>query len=242
MTESIPSAVPAMLRALFIGIGSFVLGNVVLLAVAQALIVVGVPVMDLPALQIALSVLLVQGVTFGAVGFLYTRARHGLELIDIRVPDLRDAIMAVSGTVVLFALLFALNFVVRMLGMESPDNSIVEMGAKNPIIFLVLVPLSYLIVAPGEELLYRGLIQGLLRKHVSSIAAIILASVIFAVVHYYAFASGRLVAVGMVAILSLVLGAAYEYSGNLTVPIFIHGTFNAIQFTVAYVAVQRGLL
>jgi membrane protease YdiL (CAAX protease family) len=47
--------------------------------------------------------------------------------------------------------------------------------------------------------------------------------------------------IGIAFVLALVLGATYEYTGNLTVPALIHGAYNAIQFGAAYVTTTGGL-
>jgi membrane protease YdiL (CAAX protease family) len=52
---------------------------------------------------------------------------------------------------------------------------------------------------------------------------------------------GKLVYVGIAFILALVLGATYEYTDNLTVPAVIHGAYNAIQFTIAYLTATGGV-
>jgi membrane protease YdiL (CAAX protease family) len=45
---------------------------------------------------------------------------------------------------------------------------------------------------------------------------------------------GKLVYIGMAFVLALVLGTVYEFTGNLTVPAFVHATYNAVQFAGAY--------
>ncbi|MFC7197304.1 CPBP family intramembrane glutamic endopeptidase [Halosimplex aquaticum] len=64
--------------------------------------------------------------------------------------------------------------------------------------FLLLIPLSFLVVGPGEELLYRGLVQGTLRETLHPARAIVLASALFASIHLFSLTGeGKLVYVGI---------------------------------------------
>jgi membrane protease YdiL (CAAX protease family) len=108
---------------------------------------------------------------------------------------------------------------------------------------LALVPLSFLLIGPGEELLFRGVVQGRLRQAFSPIAAVVIASAIFAAVHVVALsgsAGGRAVTVGVLFLPSLVFGAAYERTGNLVVPSLIHGGYNATLFGLFYLSLTMG--
>ena len=74
--------------------------------------------------------------------------------------------------------------------------------------------------------------------------AIGLASVVFAGLHWVALTggspAGNLAALGVLLVPAIVLGAAYEYTGNIVVPALIHGFYNATLFTLLYVVVVYG--
>ena len=132
--------------------------------------------------------------------------------------------------------------VISSLGLDSAQNQIVEIGQQNPEVFLLLIPLSFLVVGPGEEILYRGLVQGTLRETLHPARAVILASILFASIHLFSLSGdGKLVYIGITFILALVLGTVYEYTGNLTVPAIVHGAYNAVQFAIAYLAATGGV-
>jgi len=126
------------------------------------------------------------------------------------------------------------------LGVDAASHSVVRAAEANPEILLVLIPLSYLVIGPGEELLYRNVIQKSLYGSFSRRGAIVVASAIFAGAHIFAYSSpdsGPLATVATLLVifaLSLVLGTAYERTDNVLVPALIHGTFNAIAFAVTY--------
>jgi hypothetical protein len=118
---------------------------------------------------------------------------------------------------------------------------VAEIGFQNPEVLLLLVPASFLLIGPGEELLFRGVVQGRIREAFGPVPGIALASAIFAAIHYFALtggAGGRLVTIGILFLPSVVFGAAYELTDNLVVPSLIHGAYNATLFTVLYASIR----
>ncbi|MFC7078859.1 CPBP family intramembrane glutamic endopeptidase [Halorussus caseinilyticus] len=240
-----PSAAPGrtLLAAAALGLGGYAFAVVVVGVAAVALLAAGVPLMERPALLLAVSVVMGQGVAFGtfAVGYLRYTDR-GLDFIEARIPTLRDAAWAVGGVVALFAGLVALSALFSAFGVQSASNAVEEFGEQDPRIFLLLVPLSFLFIGPGEELLYRGVVQGRLREAFGPWVAIGVASFVFAVVHVFSLqGSGKLAYLAILLVLSPVLGVAYEWTDNLVVPAFVHGAFNAVQFYVAYLGATGGV-
>jgi membrane protease YdiL (CAAX protease family) len=223
--------------------GSYVVGAIVILAVATVVGVFGVDLASRPALRLVLSTFFLQGVTFGGIAILYLKGRDlGFGFVPVRLPDKRDGAVIVGGSIAILGLLFVASSVITALGLNSAQNQIVEVGRQNPSVFLLLIPLQFLLVGPGEELLFRGLVQGTLRESLHPARAIVLASALFASIHLFSLSGeGKLVYIGIAFVLALVLGAAYEYTDNLTVPAVIHGTYNAVQFAGVYLSSTGGL-
>jgi membrane protease YdiL (CAAX protease family) len=118
----------------------------------------------------------------------------------------------------------------------------VSVGQGSPEVFLLLVPLSFLLIGPGEELLYRGVIQGTLTEEFSVPSAIVLASGLFAVIHTFSLqGEGKIVYILVVFVLALVLGFVYEYTENLVVPALMHGAYNAVLFGSSYLQMTNAL-
>jgi membrane protease YdiL (CAAX protease family) len=86
----------------------------------------------------------------------------------------------------------------------------------------VLVGLAVL-AGVGEELLFRGAVQGWLVQHTGPWVAVLAASVVFGLVHYVSF-TYFLVATG----LGLVLGAVYQLSGSLPLVMVWHAIYDMI--------------
>lgn len=233
----------SVLTAISLSIGAYLVGNVVVLLALLSLPALGVAVASAPSLRLGLSTVLLQGVGFGGVAVAYLKLRNlEFRFAPFSVPDLRDLAVTAAGFAGVLAILFAASATLSALGVQSAQNRIVEIGQRNPNAFLVLIPLSFLLVGPAEELLYRGVVQGLLREYFHPIRAIVLASALFAAIHVFSLTGdGKFVYVGMVFALALVLGGIYEYTGNLTVPALVHGAYNAFQFASVYVQSTGGL-
>ena len=88
----------------------------------------------------------------------------------------------------------------------------------------VLIIITVVAVAPAfEEMLFRGLFQTMIRSFLAGPwLSIVISSGLFAMVHYEPAHWPALFA------LAMCLGYAYEKSGSLLRPIFIHSLFNAI--------------
>lgn len=180
----------------------------------------------------------------GGVAGLYL-FRHDLTLsyVRLRRPSIRDLTAIAVTTVALIALAVAIPNLISRLGLPFTEHSITESIEMNPAIALVFLPLSILVVGPAEEFLYRGIIQTRLGEAFDAGAAVALASLIFAVVHFFAYLDPANVPGTVVTILLLllplgaILGAVYEYTDNLAVPVLAHGVYNAITYAAVYAEV-----
>jgi hypothetical protein len=235
-----PDATDRPLRAVAVVFGltvlALVVGNLVALAVLVPLLVGGVALSGLAL--VGLSVLGVQLVGFGGVSLWYAR-RSRRRLLRLRRPTWRDAGWTVGGTLAALAVATAAGLLMARLGLE-PTSGLSELGQVDARVFLVLIPLSVLVIAPTEELLFRGIVQGRLRGAFGPGAAILLASLLFGAIHFLNFGGplpARLAPTLTIAAVSLLFGYAYERTGNLLVPIVVHGGYNAALLAASYVSV-----
>lgn len=87
----------------------------------------------------------------------------------------------------------------------------------------VIMVTTIVLVPACEELLFRGLLQSVIRSYVKGPwIAITLGSMIFAAAHYDPMHWPALF------VLSMCIGYSYEKSGSILRPIFIHAMFNAV--------------
>jgi hypothetical protein len=204
---------------------------------------VGIDLQSQPIL-FAIAGIVLQGVGFGVAVLLYMAFTDNWDLVGLRVPSLRDIGWTVGGLVALFAGYLGIVAIVSFLDVTPAQNSIVEAGQQNPGLVPLLIPLAILVVGPSEELLFRGAIQGVLRRSYSAVPAIAIASGLFGVAHVFALLggplSGILVYISVTFVLGMILGAIYERTNNIIVPSLVHGVYNAILFTSLYFQVSGG--
>jgi hypothetical protein len=230
------------LRAVGTGIGLTVGGFAVAIVVVAlgafvVLPLLGIDLQNQPTLTYPVTTIL-QGVGFGlaVAGYLKISGRTGL--VKARLPGLRDIAATVAGVVLLLLALAGVSYLFQLFGIQAAQNQIEEVGMNNPEVMLYMIPLAFLVIGPGEELLFRGAIQGLFRKSYAPVPAIALSSALFAVAHIVALSAGSLGAkaatISALFALSLILGAVYEYTDNLVVPSLVHGAYDAIVFSAIY--------
>lgn len=184
------------------------------------------------------------GLAVVAVGYLFYTDRDW-SFLDIAVPDRRGWLYVIGGTLTMFVILAVTGAITGFLGIPSAEHGLVEQARDAPLILLAFVPLSWLVIGPGEELLSRNIVQKHLYDGFSRWASVVVGTAIFAAIHLPAYATGPPPAIFATLLqlfgISLVLGVVYERTENVVVPALVHGTYNAIQFAVAYVAITSGM-
>lgn len=122
-------------------------------------------------------------------------------------------------------------------GIDDVSGAVAGAGL-DPVVFLGLAAVAVVLVGPAEELLFRGAVQGTLRRAFGPRAAIGGASVLFTAVHVPLLGSvppaAVLAALGVVFSASVVLGYAFERTGSLVVPTAIHGLYDGLLLVGAY--------
>jgi len=252
-----------LFSALLLGVIGLGFGSILLLIIAGVLSF-GAGIQITTVQTLVLGLITVQGIGCPVIAFTYIKLRPviraklrdlfsyapdtGAFTIGIAVPSLREVgivvlgyASAMGGLVVVAVIITTL---VSMFGIEPAANQAAEIGMENPDVLLLLIPASFLLIGPGEELLFRGVVQGRIRDYFGPITGVTTASIIFAGIHYPALSggsvTGKLVSVSALLIPALILGATYEYTDNIVVPSLIHGAYNATLFTGLYVSVKYG--
>lgn len=195
-----------------------------------------------PLAEIVLSLVLVTYVGFGGTALAYLSARDlGLAYLGVELPSLRSLGIALVGWVGALALIFVGSIVIQALGLTGAENEAASSGMDNPELLPLLVAASFLAIAPAEELLYRGIVQSRLRERFDAAPAIVGTAALFAAVHVMALSgspSEILVTINILLLPSLVFGTIYELTGNLVVPILVHGAYNATLFGIIWLVLQ----
>jgi len=186
---------------------------------------------------VTLSLMAGQFLGFILVAVAYAELFDHRDLLPFRVPSLRDIGFVVLGFVSLFVVALLSGYIIQLLGADQAQNQAVELGRQDPVLFLYLIPVAIFLVGPGEEMIFRGIVQGLLKRAYGFVPGLIGASVLFGIVHVVALSGpGKVTYMVIAAALGLVLGLLYEYTENLVVPSLVHGVWNAFLFGSLYVS------
>ncbi|WP_276299689.1 CPBP family intramembrane glutamic endopeptidase [Halorussus lipolyticus] len=174
---------------------------------------------------------------------------NGVDYLRIRTPSRRALGIVIGGTVALFVYRLVAISMAQQFGLPLAGNSVTQLAEEGFLTTLVLlIPLSVLVIGPAEELLFRGVIQSYLDGAFSRAPAVVLTSVLFALVHlpttWVATPDPVAVAVTLAILfgLSVLLGYFFVWTENLVVPILIHGLYDALLFAIAYVALSSDVL
>jgi len=195
-----------------------------------------------PTLWAAASAL--PGLSFGVAAVAYVRARDE-SLFEVGVPTPRQVGIVVVGFLALVVVNQLMQGVLSVLStllselfgvtVDAGQSSVVTTLQANPWVVALAIPVTILFVAPGEELLFRGVVQGLLRRSTGTVPAIVGAGLLFGSIHLVSIESGDGWTYVLVAtVLGIVLGTLYEYTENLVVPIAVHGLWNSALFLLIY--------
>lgn len=186
------------------------------------------------AWRVLVIILLTQGLAFMGVAIAYARMRRwSPRKLGLRWPRPQHLGWIAGGYVLALASAAVGGIVALALGLEPAANELGVLAADRPELIGLLIALSILVVGPGEELLFRGAIQGRLREAFGPAWAIVLASAIFALAHVLALSgtlSGRVTTIAVLLLPSLVFGFLYERTRSLVIPALVHGLYNATLF------------
>lgn len=239
----VPSTLRVRIRAVVVavavGLAGIGVGTGLAFGAARGLERVGVDLSD--AALVVLSLVLVQGVAFGGLSWLYWRVRGERVTALFALPDLRGVLVAVGAYGLALGGAVVGSVVITVLDLEAGRNSAATAGAEAPFVLLVLVVASFALIGPGEEVLFRGVVQRRLREAFGPVVAVVAAAVLFAGVHALVLSGGldaRTVTVAVLLLPSVAFGAAYEYTDNLTVPALVHGAYDATLFSVLYLLLK----
>lgn len=244
---TVPASVRAVGLCLLLSIGGWFLGLAATLGVEGHLLLLGYDARTIG--QLAGSVAFnVAGAGGLALTYLIVR-RNGfdpgfiLEFLRVRKPTRWHLCWIALGLIGAFTVAVGYQIAIEALdpfgtGGQGTTHSGIEEGREYPVLLLLGVPIAILLTGPGEELLYRGVIQSRLGETFPTPIAVILAALVFAVVHFPAYmgedVGAVLVSIGTVTSLGLFLGILYELADNLVVPAVVHGLFNAAVYVVNF--------
>ncbi|WP_330632597.1 CPBP family intramembrane glutamic endopeptidase [Halocatena halophila] len=226
-----------VLRAIAVGVSALFVGLVVMIVLQSLLAGLGVAITGHPGRVALLSSVSLQGVAFIGTSLAYLSLLDRFSLLNLQRPSWRTIKEILAGFLLVVLAWVAISYLLEhILQIPTAESSFIQDVQQQPVLIWLFLGFQ-LIVGPSEELLFRGVVQGSMRRAMGPVSAIVLASLFFASIHYTSMNGSVVSVVGalsVVFVLSLTLGALYELTENLIVPAVVHGLFNATQFLLAY--------
>lgn len=159
--------------------------------------------------------------------YLFLRKQHDARTLWLGKPAITDILPAIA---VMIGVLGVTNVWFNVLMAWGAQNTTIDTmiqdymktaGAFSPTTSYFWLILGISIMAPvSEELLFRGIIQGELRRAMPEWAAIVIQGLVFALFHM------QPIQISYVILPGLLLGLAYAWTRSLWVPIIMHISFN----------------
>ena len=216
----------AVVEGLGLTLGSVFAGIIAVLGISIALNTTDIPATD--AVQLLQSRAIQVGFLAVALAYLVIRG-HPRYSIQFRIPSLHGVAWILTIPLLTAGSGYILEPVLAIVGIAQPSTTTsmaVEGFTTQPLLWGVVLVGWFAFAAPAEELLFRGIIQGRLRDAFAPIPGILLAAVLFGLMHVpiAALSTGMEPASSFVETLvsGAIFGVAYERTDNLLVPSVAH--------------------
>lgn len=240
--DTLPSADPLFERpvSVLVVVGLFVFSIGVSLAITQpihALFDVG-ETGSIPRLVLGVFGFQLFGMGGAVLLYLYARPLDWRSYVRFGPLSQWTLFYGAAVGLALMVLTVGATVVFELLDLEPAEA---EVGvATDPLFYLVLFVLSTCIVVPLEELFFRGILQRRLEEEFSMVFAIVLASLLFMLIHtgFVPQAEADVLTFGLFFGIGAALGLSYAVTKNLLVPIIGHAIFNGVQILVRMLEVM----
>ena len=177
---------------------------------------------------------LILGISFIAAGAAIFKVARGIvkrTIQDMYLTHLKKDPNSLYGVlaVMSIALSLGLAMLFNLGGFVKGSEEFQKIAEIQASASLWVALLTYGLIAPiAEELLFRGVIYGYVRKFFDVRTAIIGSAILFVVYH------GNMVQALNATILGYFMAYAYEYFGDFKVPIFMHVGMNVLALIIEY--------
>ena len=222
-------------RAILVGLGLTIAGFLVSLVGGVAFIVPLILLeIDIQSTGPFLALTAVGQVGFLLLGYAY--ARYTDLTVHVSRPSTRELGWGLVGVVA--ALVVAIGVSALLAALDLVPGSVIgDAVVSDPTLVLGLAALSIVLVAPAEEFLFRGVIQGRLRRSLGPVGAVLGSSLLFGSLHlgnYTGETAAVVAGAVLIACVGTVFGVLYERTENLVVPIVAHAVYNTILMVLSY--------
>ncbi|MDQ2051825.1 CPBP family intramembrane glutamic endopeptidase [Natronolimnohabitans sp. A-GB9] len=185
------------------------------------------------------------GMALAGVIYLLVTDR-GLSWVDLYVPTKADWKYLIAGSIGSIVFLYLVSILFTLLDVPAAESQVIDIVGQDQTMILIMIGIVFFFNAPAEEFLFRNVIQKRLYEAFTRMQAILVTSVIFALVHLpmYLVAETFVATLASLSIMfggSVIFGYVYAKTDNLLVPTVAHAVLNAFQFALLYIAIEFGI-
>lgn len=182
-----------------------------------------------------LSLPITEGIILG-VTFLFAKQNGAtIKQLGLKKPSLKIIVIASCAAVFILLLAGYISVIEEIVLGPDPEAEILAEAIlpRDPLQLIALIGISLALVGPAEELAFRGFVQRGLENSFGKPAGLVIASVLFGLLH----GLNSLWAILPVTVVSLFLGYIWQKTdGNTVASAWTHGLYDAITISIAFFA------
>jgi uncharacterized protein len=223
------SAAVACYVTVLVGI---LVGSILVVTVILGL---GIDYQELTFPSSLLSLPITEGIIFAVTLFFARQKGATLRDLGLKKPSLKTILTVTAAAILLIFIAASISVVEEaVLGPDPMQEELLyALLPQDTFQLLLLVGISIFLVGPAEELAFRGFIQRGFENSYGKTAGLVIASLLFGVLH----GLNSLRSIIPVTVLSLFLGYIWQKTNyNTTACAWMHGLYDAITITIAYLA------
>jgi membrane protease YdiL (CAAX protease family) len=181
------------------------------------------------------SLPITEGIILGITLLFAKYEGASLRKLGLKKPSLRIIVIVSFAAVLLFFLAGSITSVEEIVLGPDPQTELIAEALlpRDSLQLIALIGISIALVGPAEELAFRGFIQKGFENSFGKTAGLVIASILFALLH----GLNSLRAILPVTVVSLFLGYIWQKTdGNTVASAWTHGLYDAITIAIAFFA------
>jgi membrane protease YdiL (CAAX protease family) len=223
---------PAAVACYVMLLAGILVGSILVVTIILGL---GIDYQELPFPSSILSLPITEGIILG-ITLLFARQKGAtLRDLGVKKPRLKTVLVVTATTILLILLAMSISVIEDVVLGPDPmaEELLRALLPQDSFQLLLLVGISIFLVGPAEEIAFRGFIQRGFENSYGKTVGLAVASVLFGLLH----GLNSLRSIVPVTVLSLFLGYVWQKTNyNTTASAWMHGLYDAITITVAYLA------
>ena len=181
------------------------------------------------------SLPITEGTILG-ITFLFAKSEGAsLRKLGLKKPSLKIIVIVSVAAVLLLFLAGSISLVEEIVLGPDPEAELLAEAIlpRDSLQLIALIGVSLALVGPAEELAFRGFVQRGFENSFGKIAGLVIASVLFGLLH----GLNSLRSILPVTVVSLFLGYVWQKTdGNTVASAWMHGLYDAIAIAITYFA------